>query len=157
MIRAEIPEFGTLNLEHLVLDYTGTLSVDGVLLPRVAELLKQAAERLTLHVLTADTFGTAEENLRGIDCRLVLLSGGGQDVQKRDYVRRLGRGRTVCIGNGRNDALMVKETALGIAVSSAEGMATALLMNADLFCLSVVDALEMLLEPRRLIATLRNG
>jgi hypothetical protein len=48
-----------LTAKQLVLDFTGTLSRDGVLLPGVAERLNKLAENLQLTVLTADTFGTA--------------------------------------------------------------------------------------------------
>jgi soluble P-type ATPase len=41
-----------------------------------------------------------------------------QDDGKLDYVRRLGCDKTVYIGNGRNDRLMIKT---GIAVIQREG------------------------------------
>jgi len=39
MIELTVPGFGALRLEHLVLDYNGTLAVDGKLLPGVRDAL----------------------------------------------------------------------------------------------------------------------
>jgi soluble P-type ATPase len=36
VIAVVIPDYGSLQLQHLVLDYNGTLALDGRLLPKVA-------------------------------------------------------------------------------------------------------------------------
>ncbi len=49
MIEVNVPGFGNLRLQHLVLDYNGTLSRDGGLLEGVREaLLALATSRSTL-------------------------------------------------------------------------------------------------------------
>jgi len=58
MISLEIPDFGKLTLNHIVLDYNGTIVVDGKLLVGVAERLRILADQIEIHVPTADTFGT---------------------------------------------------------------------------------------------------
>ena len=75
---------------------------------------------------------------------------------KLDYVKGLGCENTVCIGNGRNDRLMLKEASLGIAVALKEGVALTTLVSADVVCTGIVSALELLLNPLRLTATLRS-
>lgn len=156
MISLQIPGFGTLTLEHLVLDYNGTLAVDGELLPGVKDALNALATRLAVHVVTADTFGKAAGGLQGVDCRLTVLEQGRQDQAKADFVDRLGAARTVSIGNGRNDALMLAASALGIAVILAEGASMVSLNAADIVCTDIVAALELLMHPLRLTATLRS-
>jgi soluble P-type ATPase len=156
MIEVAVPEHATLNLEHLVLDFNGTLACDGVLLPGVRERLDRLASRLTLHVVTADTFGTTRAELQGLPCALTVLPSGGQAEAKAALVRGLGAERTVCIGNGRNDRLMLATAALGIAVLQEEGAAKDCLMAAHLICRDIRDALDLLLVPLRLIATLRG-
>ncbi len=155
MISIPIPGHGTLALSHLVLDYNGTLAVDGVLLPGVKETLLGLSRQLSVHVLTADTFGTAGDGLNGVDCRLTVLEPGRQDRAKRDAVIGLGADRTVAIGNGRNDALMLEAAALGIAVVLAEGASSLSVVKADVVCTDVVAALDLLAHPQRLAATLR--
>ncbi|MEJ2761673.1 MAG: ATPase P [Gammaproteobacteria bacterium] len=157
MLNLDIPDFGTLHLEHLVLDYNGTLAQDGRLLAGVAGRLGLLGRDLHLHVLTADTFGNARAELAAIpDIRLAILDTQGQAEAKRDHVQKLGSQNTVCIGNGRNDRLMLQEAALGIAVVQAEGAAGDALRSAHIVARDIVEALDLLIQPLRLVATLRG-
>ena len=156
MIQIDIPGFKKLQLSHLVLDYNGTIACDGELLTGVKEGLIALADEIGIHVLTADTFGRAHSFLEGIPCEFSLIGKENQDIGKLEYIRGLGAWQTVCIGNGRNDYLMLKEAALGIAVILEEGAATQALVSADVVCTSVVSALALLQNPLRLTATLRS-
>jgi soluble P-type ATPase len=156
MIEIAIPGYRKLHLKHLVLDYNGTLAVDGELLPGVKDALKGLAEELQIHILTADTFGKVQSRVENIPCELSILPVDNQDTGKLDYVKGLGSEYTVCIGNGRNDRLMLKEAALGMAVILEEGAAMETLAVADVVCTSILSALELLTNPLRLTATLRS-
>ena len=156
MIQVDIPGHGRLEVEHLVLDYNGTLAIDGVLIDGVADLLNKLGRHMSIHVLTADTFGKAGEGLSNVNCLLSILPKKDQDKGKLNYVEKLGTSRTVSVGNGRNDKLMLKASALGIAVVLEEGCAVETLMSADIACPSILSALELLLNPLRLTATLRS-
>ena len=155
MIEVDIPGFRKLQLEHLVLDFNGTLACDGDLLPEVAERLNHLASMLVVHVVTADTFGKVDVQLKGVHCRVSVLAGKDQDKGKLAYVNQLGPDRTVCIGNGRNDRLMLEAAALGIAVLLQEGASAQSLMAADIVCREIISALDLLTHPLRLTATLR--
>jgi soluble P-type ATPase len=156
MLEVTIPGFGPLRLKHLVLDYNGTIAIDGNILPGVKRRLRALSHRLEIHVLTADTFGTARAALPSLPCRVVLLPSRGQDRAKSAYTKRLGAARAVCVGNGRNDRLMLKAAALGIAVLQKEGAAASALAAADLVLPNIADALDVLEHPLRLIASLRS-
>jgi P-type E1-E2 ATPase len=156
MIEVNIPGHGPLSLDYLVLDHNGTLAVDGILASGVRECLEKLSEELTIFVVTADTFGKARAQLENIPCELTILPPGNQDRSKLAFVEKLGSDRTVCIGNGRNDALMLETAALGIAVVLTEGAAVTTLNSADVVCMGIVPALELLLNPLRLTATLRS-
>jgi soluble P-type ATPase len=155
MIDIDIPGFKALQLEHLVLDFNGTLAVDGELLPGVAPRLNSLASRLSVHVVTADTFGRAAAQLEGVPCNLSVLPADEQDISKLAYVNELGAEGTVCIGNGRNDRLMLAASVLGIAVVLEEGASALSLSAADIVCRDVLSALDLLTHPLRLTATLR--
>ncbi len=156
MLSIQVPGFGPLTLEHLVLDYNGTLAVDGVLLPGVNDTLNNLSDQLVIHVVTADTFGKAADGLDGVNCRLTVLEAGSQDQAKVNFVNRLGADRTASIGNGRNDALMLGASALSVAVILGEGASMMSLNAADIVCTDIVSALELLMHPLRLTATLRS-
>lgn len=155
MIQVTVPGYGDLTLAHLVLDFNGTLACDGRLIPGVRQGLQVLAERLQIHVLTADTFGGAAAALNGIPCAVSILPDDGQGTGKLAYVEALGPGATASVGNGRNDRLMLKASALGIAVVQDEGAALEALLAADIVCPGIVSALDLLANPNRLVATLR--
>lgn len=157
MLEVEIPGWGALRLAHLVLDVNGTLALEGRLLPGVAERIGALQPLLEVHLLTADTFGGLEAIATALGpVRAVRLEPGGEREQKGGYVRGLGAGGVVAIGNGTNDAEMLREAALAVAVLGREGLAGAALAAADLLVPSIEDALDLLLHPRRLVATLRR-
>ncbi len=156
MLRLEIPGHEPLCLEHLVLDYNGTLAADGTLLAGVAPRLESLGTRLAVHVVTADTFGQAAEQLAGLAAEVVVLPAEDQAAAKREVIQNLGPGRVAAIGNGRNDHQMLAEAALGIAVIQEEGACAQALLAADVIAPSITSALDLLLHPLRLAATLRS-
>jgi soluble P-type ATPase len=126
------------------------------LLPGVQERLRRLATSLAVHVITADTFGQARASLRRVECSLAILSQGDEHRAKARLVSRLGARRVACIGNGRNDRLMLRAAALGIATLQVEGAARDSIVAADVVARDIRDALDLLLQPRRLVATLRS-
>lgn len=155
MLAVEIPGRGRLELEHLVLDFNGTMACDGKLLPGVEERLNALAGVLTVHILTADTFGTAAQACRGIKGTVHVLEPGEGAGQKEKFIARLGAERTVTVGNGTNDTLMLEKAALGIIVLGPEGTSVKALLAADVVVSNICDGLDLLLHPKRLVATLR--
>jgi soluble P-type ATPase len=156
VIEIDAPGFGRLRIEHLVLDYNGTIALDGALLPGVAERIGVLAKRTAVHALTADTFGTVASALSGLPCSVHVLPKGNEAEAKLAYVLGLGAQQAVCIGNGSNDRLMLAEAGLGVAVLGREGVAKAALAAADLLVPDIRDALDLLIYPLRLVATLRT-
>jgi len=155
MIEIKVPGYKTLHIKYLVLDFNGTLAVDGRILPGVKEILNTLADDIEIHVLTADTFGKAQSQLKEVCCKLTVISLENQDIAKLDFVKKLGIDYSACIGNGQNDCLMLKESVLGIAVILEEGAAVQTVMAADIVCNNILSALELLTNPLRLTATLR--
>ncbi len=157
MIEISIPgRKEKLEIEHLVLDLNGTLALDGVLLPGVEERITALAKKnLLVHILTADTFGTATGQFKDIICQVVILSPERQALQKETFVKKWGEQRCIAIGNGMNDINMLRTAALGIGITGPEGAATEALLAADIVIPSITAALDLILFPKRLIATLR--
>ncbi len=156
MIELNIPGRGALQLQHLVTDVNGTLAVDGVLIDGLAKRIAALRDRLTIHLLTADTHGRQAIIDQQLNLTGVRLQGGNEQQQKRTYVEKLNPSSVVAIGQGANDAGMLKVAALGICVMSAEGTATETLLAADLVVPSNFVAFDLLDKPLRILASLRK-
>lgn len=156
MIELTVPGVGELHLEHLVLDLNGTIAQDGEVLPGVTERLGDIAQRLDVHLLSADTRGLAADTAHQLGVHLHRVSSGQEQEQKREFVAGLGADTVIAMGNGSNDSQMLREAALGIAVMGSEGLAVAALHAADVVVACIQDALDLIGHPQRLIATTRR-
>ncbi len=157
MLEIEIPGFRTLRLHSLVLDYNGTMAQDGLIIPSIHGRLQRLADCLDVHVVTADTFGKAAPQMKELPyCDVTILPADDQAQAKLDFVQQLESNRVVAVGNGRNDARMLKEAGLGITVVQKEGAAWEAIAAADIVCPDIATALDLLLNPLRIKATLRS-
>lgn len=156
MIELNIPGRGILRLEHLVSDVNGTLAVDGQIIEGLTRSLRSLRDRLTVHLLTADTHGRQHLIDQQLGLRAVRIRPGNEGEQKAAYVRQLGIEGVVAIGQGANDAAMLQAAGLGICVLSKEGTALATIQAADIVVPDIYAALELLEKPIRIVATLRQ-
>ena len=147
----QIPGQESIQLIHAVFDMNGTLAKDGKLIDGVSVLFKQVSQQYKCHILTNDTFGTAAsvESELGIPITVV-----GSGEEKANMVKQLGN-NTVAVGNGSNDYPMLLQSSLKIVVLGPEGTSGRVMSIADIVTPSILVALELLLSPQRIIATMR--
>ena len=148
MIEIAIPGGNRLHLANALLDFNGTLALDGRLIEGVAKRLRTLAALMELHVVTGDTTGTAARELAGLPVHLHVMPPEGQDLAKRSALAALTQAQTV--------AVVIERARLSIVVVGREGCAAQTLMQADIVCSSIADALDLLLAPQRIVATLRR-
>jgi soluble P-type ATPase len=157
VLEVEVPGWRRLRLECLLLDVNGTLTQDGVLLAGVEPRLASLRGQLRVVLLSADTFGRLDAVAARLQVQRVRLQPGQPEApQKARVVDEFGSQAVVAIGNGANDAQMLQSAALGIAVLGPEGLAVPAMLNADVLVGSIQDALDLLLNPKRLVASLRR-
>lgn len=155
-MKINIPQGEAFEIQHIVSDYNGTIALDGKLIDGVKEIIEKLPEGLQFHVITADTFGSVEEELREVRCKIFKIGLEDQAMAKAEYIRALGTPRVAALGNGRNDLLMLREAALGIGILHNEGICTETLLASRIVCRDPLDALGYFITPKRLIATLRK-
>ena len=156
MIELTIPGRGPLRLEHLVTDVNGTLAVDGILIGGLAKRIASLRDRLEIHMLTADTHGRQAAIDEQLNLKANRVQPGNEAAQKAEFVRQLGAEKVVAIGQGANDAEMLKTAVLGICVMSQEGVAVETLVSADIVAPDIFAALDLLEKPVRIVASLRK-
>lgn len=154
-MRLVVPGRGSYDIRYVVLDMNGTVALDGRPVDGVAERLGRLREAAHPVLLTADTHGTAAATSADLGLDVSIISAGREAEQKLAFVRDLGAETVIAIGNGANDALMLRESAIGICVIGREGAATSAVLSADVVVTDIGDALDLLLAPQRLLATLR--
>ncbi|MGI6076323.1 MAG: HAD family hydrolase [Pyramidobacter sp.] len=156
MIVVDIPgRERPLTLRHVVLDYNGTIAVDGALLPDAAERIARLLPSVQVHLLTADTYGTARAQCEALGVEVCTFPREGAGACKESFVKGL-EGGVACFGNGFNDIPMFDVAELAVAVLEGEGACAALLSHATVAVRSIAEGLDLLLKPQRLRATLRN-
>jgi P-type E1-E2 ATPase len=156
MIELNIPGRGRFQLEHLVCDVNGTIALDGQLVDGLSRSLMNLRDRLTLHLLTADSHGRQEIIDFQLNLKAFRIQPGNESEQKAAFVHRLGAEHVVAIGQGANDAEMLRAAQLGICIFSLEGTALEALTAADLVVPNIFDAIHLLENPLRIVATLRK-
>lgn len=155
-VKITVPHYNTLILRDIILDYNGTLALDGELKEAVRPLLGALAARYRVHVITSDTFGSVKAQLAGFDVTIKVLESDDHTAEKAAYIDTLGCAHCGAVGNGNNDAEMLKTALLGIALIGDEGCSTQTLLASDIVCSDISDALGLILNEKRLIATLRK-
>jgi soluble P-type ATPase len=155
-MRIDIPDWGSVDIENIVLDLNGTIATDGRVPLEVKEKINSLSNRAKVYILTADTQETANEEILGMNAELIKIPEEDSKQRKFDFLRNLNLEMTVVIGNGSNDQLTLKEAALGIAVLGDEGVSVSAIKSADIVVKNIQNALDLLLKPKRLIATLRE-
>lgn len=156
MITFSVPGLSEFNIENLVLDYNGTLAYKGQFNEKVLQLLQQISKNLKIYIVTADTFGKINHFKDQLPAEIHILPPENQVKLKADFIKIIGEEKTIAIGNGSNDARMLKEAAIGIAVIESEGASYKAIENADIVCNSIIDALYLILNPDLIVATLRQ-
>lgn len=152
----EVPGYKTFDLKYLLLDYNGTIALDGHMSEAVKKLIREVSKELEVFVLTADTHGTAASECNGLPVTLKTFPTDNAMESKLGIADSLGYDNCCAIGNGRNDVLMCSATSLSICILGEEGCYSHLINHTHITVKSIEDGLELLLKPKRLIATLRG-
>jgi soluble P-type ATPase len=154
MISIERPGQNNLEFEFILIDFEGTLTSDRRVHPKAKDKINLLSKRAQIYILMKGEKEPVEERLRKVRAEITYLAGAGASQQKLDLLRRLGANRTVAIGNGMDDALMIEEAGFGICIMSKEGTFSETMKKADLVFMNILDALDFLLKPLRQKATL---
>ena len=156
MIEINVPGKGRFSLKYAFFDLNGTLAVDGIIKVSTKELLMELSKKIEIVVITADTFGVAEKLFKNLPVKLIKLTSDNGAEEKLKIVKKYGVENIVAFGNGYNDNLMLENSKLGIIVLQEEGLSIESLKKADILVKNIDDGINLLLNEKRLIATLRR-
>ncbi len=156
MISVPIPGWGELSIEYLMIDFNGTVALDGKLKKEVKDAIDRISRYVKVFIITADSYDSVDAELGTSNVTFIKVNKVASGDEKAKVVKELGPEKIVAIGNGLNDVAMMRESALGIAVVGDEGCSAALVKEADIVVSDAMKALGLLMHPERLVATLRD-
>lgn len=156
MLKVAIPGFEPMEFDHLVLDFNGTIAFDGKIIDGVEPAISMLAQLLTVHIVSADTNHNVVQEVAHLPVTTRVVNSAYQQQEKLEYIEALGAEKVCAVGNGNVDADMMKRAELGIAILGPEGLSPKALSAADVLMPNIINALESLVNPARLKATLRT-
>ncbi len=143
-----------LEIHFILLDFEGTIASDRRVHAKAKDKINLLSKRAKVYILTKEEKILVEEALRKVKAEIVCLIEGEALQRKLDLLQKLGASQCVAIGNGADDAPMIEEAGLGIAVTGKEGTSSEAMKKADVVFVNILDALDFLLKPLRQRATL---
>lgn len=156
MIKIQISDDKELKIKNLVLDFNGTISLDGKIKQSIKKrIIELARQGLDIYIITADTYETAYEESKDLPVKVKIYNNCDETKAKGDFVKYLGSENTISFGNGNNDILMFENSVISVAIIAEEGCFTKAALKSDILIFNIVDAFDLLLNPNRLRATLR--
>jgi soluble P-type ATPase len=153
-MKIDIPGWGNVDIENIVIDLDGTIATDGRISLEVKERIGALSNLAKIYILTANSQGPADEEILGMKAELIKVPNEDSKRGKLDFLKTLNLEMTVAIGNGSNDQLILKEAALGIAVLGDEGVSVSAIKSANIVVKNIQNALDLFLKPKRLVTTL---
>ena len=105
-----VPQTGKYNIENIVFDYNGTIANNGIIIDGVLKKIVDLSKNFNVHIITADTFNTVRESFKGTNVNIHIIDKDYGSEQKEKFIDKLGFDKTIALGNGRNDELMLKKS-----------------------------------------------
>ena len=144
----------TLEINTIVLDLNGTLSVNGVIPSEIPGLLSQLKKLdVRLILLSGDIRGNAQKLADDLGMELVVAKNAHE---KEKAILQLEPETCAAVGNARIDIGAFKHAKLSIATLQAEGIHVDILKYVDILVPSVADALNLFINKKSLLATMKN-
>jgi soluble P-type ATPase len=149
MISIQRPGMENLDIHFVLIDFEGTLAMDGRVHPKAKDKVNLLSKRATITILTKSNREKVEETLRKMKVEILYVTEGDSSQQKLNALQRLGPHQTAVIGNGLDDVRIMEQAGLGMCVIGKEGASAEAMAKADLVVTHVLDALDFLLKPLR--------
>jgi len=148
-----IPKGETIEIDTIVLDLNGTLTVKGILQNSTIELIKQLQNNdFRLVLISGDIRGNAKTIADNLGLELYL---GSTSDEKATQMQQFDKNKTAAIGNARIDIGTFENAKISIATLQSEGIHAAILKHVDIIVPSIDNALQLFLDKKSLEGTLR--
>jgi P-type E1-E2 ATPase len=143
-----------IEVKTIILDLNGTLSVKGKIVEGVKERFAKLKEMgIDVVFLSGDQRGTAEDLAKDLGIEFTKAKTG---KDKEHLFLKHDPNTTAAIGNARIDNGKFKHAIVSVATIQAEGIHVGVLQHVDILVTSVLDALDIFIDPNSLAATMKE-
>ncbi len=150
----QVPGVGEIELNTIVLDLNGTLSVNGVIPDGVKERIDKLKQLgFSIVLFSGDQRGTAGAICKDLQIQLIRC---GTSIEKEIAMDQLPGDKTVAIGNARIDIGTFKKAKIRIATLQNEGIHREILDYVDVIVPSINAAFDLLIDTDSFCATMRK-
>ena len=153
-----IPNYGKLIIKNVIFDLNGTIQFKGKISKAVVNKFKQLKEIYNVYLLSADMRGNLKELAEKLNVSYIKIIPKEitEAEAKNIELIKLNKDETIAVGNGNNDALMLKNAVIGITVLGEEGATIKSILNSDVVVPNPICAFDFLLDEKIMIGTLRS-
>ena len=148
-----IPGVRTFNIKNIFIDYNGTIATDGVLHKGLLKQLDLLALEFNVFILTGDTFGTVKNTFEHTSIEVIIAHTAYDKLME---VKKRHPEDSVAIGNGSIDHKMFDAAGISFCVIGREGASYKAIAHADIVVTDFEHVLEMIKQPKKIIATLKE-
>ena len=149
----QIPGNTPLEINKIILDLNGTLTIGGILVEGVKDRIEKLKQNFSFYLFSGDTRGNGKRIADELGIKFIYASSG---EEKKNELLKLGPDDCVSIGNGLIDLEITKLAKLSIVTLQDEGVHTQTLLASDIVVPSILNALDLFIDSNRLTATLRR-
>ena len=143
-----------LEITTIVLDLNGTLAVSG-LIPDGVKVRINQLKKIGIDVVLFS--GDKRGNARSLADDLgISFTKSRTAMEKEKFFLQYDPKKTAAIGNARIDNGKFKHAAVSVGTIQAEGLHTGVLRYVDILVPSILDALDLFIDPNSLCATLKE-
>jgi len=153
-----IPNYGEISIKNVLFDMNGTIQFEGKLSEKLCEKFNLLKKFYNVYLISSDTRGNLDTVAKKLVTSYIIIDSNkfSHEEAKCKVLMKLGENVTVAVGNGNNDALMLKKALLGLAIIGKEGATTKCVLNSDVLFPDPISAINFLLDDKIMIATLRG-
>lgn len=154
----DIPNYGKIKVKNIIFDINGTIQFKGQISDTLVKKFEELKKFYNIYLVSADTRGNLMELASKLNVSYIKINPErhSEAEAKNSELIKLGKEVTIAVGNGNNDALMLKNSILGISVLGSEGATVKSILNSDVVVPDPISAIDFLLDEKIMIGTLRS-
>lgn len=152
-MKIKLPGRGLTEIDNIVFDFNGTLAKNSKLTGDAKDLIEKFQSRINIYIATSDIFGNVKDELKDLKVNIIDTKTG---AEKLAFIMKLGYTKTIAVGNGNNDILMLKKAVVGICINGLDGTTPECVSNSNIVINDVKNIVNLLENENLILSILQK-